>query len=82
MNKGEQDFLMRLAERAVPGAGRLVRALGSLDERIDDIEKKVAGLDDVVDEKVSRVERRIDTLGESNERSTTEPRETKERGSP
>jgi uncharacterized protein with von Willebrand factor type A (vWA) domain len=80
MKQREQEFLMRLAERALPGSTRLVRAMGSLDKRIDDLEKKVACLDDSVDEQVSRLERGIDTLGESSKRRPTEPDETSESG--
>ena len=80
MKQREQDFLMRLAERALPGSTRLVRAMGSLDKRIDDLEKKVAGLDETVDEQVSRLERGVDTLGEPRKLRTTQPEETSESG--
>ena len=73
MKKRDRDLLMRLANRTIPGAGRVVEAVTSLDKRIDDLEKKAAGLDDAVDEKVSQLERRIDELAEPKQHGAPEP---------
>jgi uncharacterized coiled-coil protein SlyX len=81
MKKSEWDFVMRLANRTVPGAGRVVQAVTSLDKRIDDLEKKVAGLDDAVDEQVSQLERRIDKLAEPEEHRRSTPAQRQERDS-
>ena len=67
MKKRDVQFLMRLANRAVPGTGSLVEAVTSLDKRIDDLEKKVGGLDESVDKQVSKLERKIDDLVEPND---------------
>ena len=82
MKKSEADFLMKLANRAIPGAGRVVEAVNSLDKRIDDLEKRVAGLDDAVDEQVSRLERGIDELAGPKQPAATEREQTPERPSP
>jgi hypothetical protein len=81
VKKREADFLMRLANRAIPGSGRVVAAVTNLDKRIDALEKKVAGLDDAVDEQVSQLERRIDKLGEPKQHGPTEPRQPQEESS-
>jgi phosphate uptake regulator len=81
MKKSEKEFLMRLANRTIPGAGRVVEAVTGLDKRIDNLEKKVAGLDDTVDEQVSQLERRIDELAKPEEHGRTEPEQPQERGS-
>ena len=81
MKKRDRDLLMRLANRTIPGAGRVVEAVTSLDKRIDDLEKKAAGLDDAVDEKVSQLERRIDELAEPKQHGAREPGQPKDAGS-
>ena len=81
MKKRDRDLLMRLANRTIPGAGRVVEAVTSLDKRIDDLEKKAAGLDDAVDEKVSQLERRIDELAEPKKDGPPEPGQPKDAGS-
>ena len=81
MKKSERDFLMRLANRTVPGAGRAVAATTSLDKRFDDLDKKLAGLDEAVDERVAQFERRIDELAEPEEHCRSTSAQPQERGS-
>lgn len=62
MAKSRQDLFARFADRAVPGAGRLISALDSLEQGIDSLEKKVGGLEGAVDRRVSEIERGIERL--------------------
>jgi hypothetical protein len=73
MAKGREDFFTRLADRAVPGAGRLIRAVDSLEQGIESLEKKVGGLEGATDKRVSQIERGIERLS----RATTTDRPVK-----
>ena len=62
MASGGEDFLKKLAQRAVPGAGGLFRTIDALDEGIERLESKVGGLEAAADERLSRIERDTDRL--------------------
>jgi hypothetical protein len=81
MKKSERDFLMRLANRTVPSAGRVVDAVTSFDKRIENLDQKLAGLDDAVNERVAQLERRIDKLAEPEEHRRSTSAQPQERGS-
>jgi uncharacterized protein involved in exopolysaccharide biosynthesis len=74
-----KDLLTRLAdagEEAIqkladaPGADRLLGAVQSLRERMDELQKKVRGID-ALEQRVAELEKRVDALGGS---STTTPK--------
>jgi TolA-binding protein len=54
-----EEAIQRLAD--APGADRLVGAMTSMRERMDEMQKKLRGLDDL-DERLRAVERRLDDL--------------------
>jgi hypothetical protein len=54
-----EEAIQRLAD--APGADRLVGAMTSMRERMDDMQKKLRGLDDL-DQRLRTVERRLDEL--------------------
>jgi hypothetical protein len=62
MARSDRDFFLKFLDRAVPGSGRLLDSVDSLGDRIDDLQKKLEGVDEVVDERVAKLERRIDKL--------------------
>jgi hypothetical protein len=58
---------------SAPGADRVVGALGSLRERVDDLQKKMRGVE-ALEKRVGAVERRLDKLegkGKTAARKTT-----------
>ena len=57
---------------SAPGGDRLLAAVGSMRERVDDLQKRVRGLENL-DKRLGAVERRLDKL-EGKERSN--PRKT------
>src|SRR6266498_1107364 len=68
MAQGGQDLLSKLADRGedvvgrisdIPGAQRLLEAAGSLKERVDDLQKKMRGLE--------ALERRVEDDHEAND---------------
>ncbi len=68
MGNARQELLTWLADRAVPGAGRVIKAVSSLEDGMESFEKKAGGLDDAVEKRLSAIERGIDKLS----RPTTE----------
>jgi hypothetical protein len=54
-----EEAMQRLAE--APGADRFVGAMTSMRERMDDMQKKLRGLD-ALDRRVAALERRLDKL--------------------
>jgi hypothetical protein len=54
-----EEAIQRLAD--APGADRFMGALTSMRERMDDMQKKLRGLDDL-DRRVGAIERRLDKL--------------------
>jgi hypothetical protein len=58
---------------SAPGGDRLLGALGSMRERVDDLQKRVRGLENL-DKRLGAVERRLDKLegkGKSTSRKTS-----------
>jgi hypothetical protein len=54
-----------------PGADRVLGALGTMRDRVDDLQKRVRGLEDL-DKRLAAVERRLDRLeGKGTARKTT-----------
>ena len=74
-----QDLFSKLLDRSFPGASRVVKVIDGLGDRIDDLQKKVEGLDGAVDRKVDDLERRLDRLdrlgksGQRRARAAEEP---------
>jgi hypothetical protein len=69
MASARQELFTWLADRAVPGAGRVIKAVSSLDDGLVSLEKKVGGLDDAVERGLSALEQAIEGLSGS---TTTE----------
>ena len=73
----QRNFVERLADvgeeamQRIGGADRLVGALGSVRERVDDLQKRVRGLEGL-DKRLTAVERRLDKIeGKTRTRKTT-----------
>ena len=69
----QRDLISRLADRGeemlskfadTPGASRVVELLNSTRERLDDLQKRVIGLENL-ERRLDEVERRLDTLQET-----------------
>jgi hypothetical protein len=60
-----RHFFTALAERAIPGAGRLISAVDSLDGRIENLEKKLDGVEGAVDKRLSQIDHGIERLSKS-----------------
>ena len=54
-----EDAIQRMAE--MPGAGRIMNTLTGMRERIDELQKRMSGLD-ALERRVGELERRIDEL--------------------
>jgi hypothetical protein len=66
-----------------PGADRLLGAVNSMRDRLDDLQKRVRGLEDL-DKRVAAVERRLDSLegkGSSSTRKTSSSAKKKQKRS-
>jgi hypothetical protein len=66
-----EDAIQRLG--SAPGGDRLLGALASIRERVDDLQKRVRGLEGL-DKRLAAVERRLDKLegkGKTTARKTT-----------
>lgn len=66
---------------SAPGADRLVGALGAMRERVDDLQKRVRGLEGL-DRRLAAVERRLDKIegkGRTTARKTTSRKTTTRR---
>jgi hypothetical protein len=57
-----EEAMQRLSD--APGAERLVGAMNSMRERIDDLQKRVRGLEDL-EKRLAALERKVDKLGKS-----------------
>ena len=69
-DKADKDVMSRLIDRGeealgrlgdLPGAGRLVQSMTAMRERMDDIQKRLVGLD-AVEDRVRELERRVEEL--------------------
>jgi hypothetical protein len=63
-----EEAIQRLAD--APGADRFVGAMTSMRERMDDMQKKLRGLD-ALDARMTKVERRLDKLEGTKSASST-----------
>jgi hypothetical protein len=71
-----EDAIQRLG--SAPGGDRLLGALASIRERVDDLQKRVRGLEGL-DKRLAAVERRLDKLegkGKTTARKTAAKRST------
>jgi hypothetical protein len=74
------DRLADLGEEAIqrignaPGGDRVLAAMAGTRDRLDDLQKRVRGLE-ALDKRVDEIERRLDKL-EGKGKSTTTPRKT------
>ena len=86
----QKDLLSRLADRGenvigkitdLPGAQAVTEALGSVKERLDDLTKRVRGIEGL-DKRVAELERRLDKLagGAPTKRSTARSAAPKKTG--
>jgi len=57
-----EDAIQRLAE--APGADRVLGTLNSLKERIDELQKRLRGLEDL-EKRLSALERKVDRMSKS-----------------
>jgi polyhydroxyalkanoate synthesis regulator phasin len=77
----QKDLLSRLADAGeeamqrlakAPGGENVVKALNTSRERIDELQKKVRGLDEL-EKRVAALEKRIDSLGKPAKRAARKP---------
>ena len=70
MARGKTDLLSKLADRGeeaiskvgdVPGAQRLLDAAGGMRDRLDDIQKRLRGLD-AIEKRLTALERKVDKM--------------------
>jgi hypothetical protein len=73
MTEGKQDLFSKLADRGedvvgkiteMPAAQRLLDAGMQLKDRVDELQKKVRGLD-ALEQRVAALEKKVDQLGRS-----------------
>src|SRR5437016_11287030 len=69
-----EEALQRLAD--MPGADRAVSALNALRDRIDELQKRVRGLE-ALEQRLTALERKVDKLSKSGSASGTSHRSTK-----
>ncbi len=69
-----EEALQRLAD--MPGADRAVGALNALRDRIDELQKRVRGLE-ALEQRLTALERKVDKLSKSSAASGTTRRSTK-----
>ena len=62
-----EDALQRLSD--APGAERVLGALNSMRDRVDELQKRVRGLEDL-EKRVAALERKVDKLGGSGSSSS------------
>ena len=68
-----EDAIQRLSD--APGADRLVGALNATRERVDDLQRRVRGLEEL-EKRLAAVERKVDKLSKSGSPSTSGARKT------
>ncbi|MBD0348305.1 MAG: hypothetical protein ICV59_04055 [Thermoleophilia bacterium] len=78
MAEGGQRLLGKLADAGeeaiqkvgdMPGLTRVTHAVGTLRERMDDLQKRVRGLEDV-ERRLAALEKKVETLSKQSSRST------------
>jgi BMFP domain-containing protein YqiC len=77
----QKDLISRLADRGeevlskfaeTPGAARVVELLNSTRERLDDLQKRVMGLEDL-ERRLDRLEQRVEELGGGGKKAPPKP---------
>jgi len=63
-----EDALQRLAE--APGGDRILAALNATKDRVDELQKRVRGLEQL-EQRLAALERKVDKLGKTGGGSTT-----------
>ena len=76
-DRGE-EAIQRLAD--APGADRVLGAAQALRDRLDEMQKRVRGID-ALERRVAELEKRVEALSKPSTRSTTRKRTTKPSGS-
>jgi BMFP domain-containing protein YqiC len=80
-----QDLFSRLADRGedvigritdMPGAQRLLETANQLKERVDEMQKKMRGLD-ALEQRVAALERKVDQLSTAGTTRRSAPRKTR-----
>jgi uncharacterized small protein (DUF1192 family) len=69
-----EDAIQRLAK--APGGENVVKALNTSRERIDELQKKVRGLDEL-EKRIAVLEKRVDSLSKPARRAARKPAATK-----
>ena len=72
-DRGE-EAIQRLAD--APGADRVLGAAQALRDRLDEMQKRLRGID-ALERRVAELEKRVEALSKSSTRSTTRKRTTK-----
>ena len=72
-DRGE-EAIQRLAD--APGADRVLGAAQALRDRLDEMQKRVRGID-ALERRVAELEKRVEALSKTGTRSTTRKRTTK-----
>jgi len=70
-----EEAIQRLSE--VPGGDRIVGTVNSMRDRVDELQRRVRGLEDL-DKRLSALERKVDKLS----RGTSAPKRTKPKPKP
>ena len=87
MAQRKQDLLSKLADRGedvvgkladMPAAQRLFDAAGGLTKRVDELQKRIRGLD-ALEERVTALERKVDRLSKGSGTARTTKRTTTKR---
>ena len=68
-----EDAIQRLSD--APGAGRVAGALNATRERVDELQRRVRGLEDL-EKRLAAVERKVDKLSKGGSDSTSRSRKT------
>ena len=72
-----EEAIQRLSD--APGGDRLVGALNATRERVDELQKRVRGLEEL-EKRLSALERKVDKLSTGSSRSTSKTTTTKSSG--
>jgi hypothetical protein len=63
-----EDAIQRLSE--APGADRAVQALKGLGDRVDDLQRRTRGFEEL-EKRLSALEKKVDSMGKTPSRSTS-----------
>ena len=65
-----EDAIQRLSD--APGADRVLGAMNAMRDRMDELQKRVRGLEQL-EQRLTALERKVDKLGKSSSGSTSSP---------